>query len=210
MLPGGLGSSRFVTYAKGYGVSLTNSESYKLCTLWKSTFPEMKHHLKPQPMFDTGCEGLYMVKTLTGRWRRKCVFCAALNTDFQGLAADCSKEAGWRLFRSGFFLVNFIHDEYIAEIPLDNHFTERCNLMAHIMRQAMQQITPDVKVKASPAAMLKWCKAAEEYYDGEGDLIPWEWVPKNPKGDMIDWKDLTQVEQDRILKEKHARFNKQK
>ena len=160
------------------------------------------------PMFDEGCEGLYMTKTLTGRWRRKCAFCAALNTEFQGLAADCSKEAGWRLFRAGFYLVNFIHDEYMAEIPLDSNFTERCKLMASIMKDAMQVITPDVKVKASPAAMLKWCKAAEDYYDGEGDLLPWEWVPKNQKGEAIDWNDLDKAAQGRILKEKHARFYK--
>lgn len=209
MLPGGLGSARFVTYAKGYGVSLSNGESHKLCTLWKATFPEMKNHLKPMPMFDDGAEGLYMAKTLTGRWRRKCAFCAALNTDFQGLASDCSKEAGWKLFRAGFYLVNFIHDEYMAEIPLDKNFTNRCHEMANIMIEAMQQITPDVKVKAVPAAMLKWCKAAEDYYDEEGDILPWEWVPKDADGKPIEWNDLRQADKGRILKEKHARFNKQ-
>lgn len=209
-LPGGLGSARFVNYAKGYGVDLVPEESFKLCALWKSTFPEMKQHLKPMPMFEDGCEGLYMTKILTGRWRRKCGFCAALNTEFQGLASDCSKEAGWKLLRAGYFLVNFIHDEYIAEIPLDEFFTARCAEMASIMIEAMQKITPDVKVKAVPAAMLKWCKAAEDYYDGEGDLIPWEWVPKTSKGDMIQWKDLDEATKSRILKEKHERFYKHK
>ena len=209
-LPGGLGSARFVNYAKGYGVDITPEESSNLCALWKSTFPEMQKHLKPMPMFEEGCDGLYMTRILTGRWRRKCGFCAALNTEFQGLAADCSKEAGWKLLRARYYLVNFIHDEYIAEIPLDRHFTARCKEMAQIMIGAMQQITPDVKVKAVPAAMLKWCKAAEDYYDGEGDLIPWEWVPKDQRGDMIDWNDLDEASKRRILKEKHERLYKRK
>lgn len=206
-LPGGLGAVRFVNYAKGYGVNIGVEESRKLCALWKATFPEMKEHLKPMPMFEDGCDGLYMTQTLTGRWRRKCAFCAALNTTFQGLAADCSKEAGWQLLKAGYFLVNFIHDEYIAEIPLDKHFTSRCHEMAEIMMGAMQRFTPDVKVKAAPAAMLRWCKAAEDYYDGEGDLLPWEWVPKNDDGQPIPWNDLDKAAQGRILKEKHARFN---
>lgn len=169
----------------------------------------MKFHLKPMPMSDAGCEGLYMSKTQTGRWRRKCSFCAALNTIFQGLAADCSKESGWELLKAGFFLVNFIHDEYIAEVPLNKEFTSRCKEMAAIMMNTMQRFTPDVKVKASPAAMLKWCKAAEDYYDGEGDLLPWEWVPKDEKGQAIPWEELTKAARGRILKEKHARFHEQ-
>jgi hypothetical protein len=47
------------------------------------------------------------------------------NTMFQGLAADGAKLALWKLWRAGYRLVNFIHDEILVELP------ERTNLALH-------------------------------------------------------------------------------
>ena len=111
--PGGLGATRFITYAKGYGVDIGEKESQKLKALWLSTFPEMTLHLQPEPMNDSRFVDRYKARTLTGRLRVNCSFCAAANTIFQGLAADCSKEAGWRLLREGYILSNFVHDHVL-------------------------------------------------------------------------------------------------
>lgn len=110
MYPGGLGAARFVTYAKGYGVTLTEKESAELRDLWLKTFPEMNKHFQAERMVEPGNENWFKAITLTGRVRARCGFCAALNTAFQGLAADASKLAGWALLKQGYFIVNFIHD----------------------------------------------------------------------------------------------------
>lgn len=168
----------------------------------------MNLHLQPEPMNDSRFSDKYKAVTLTGRLRVNCSFCAAANTIFQGLAADCSKEAGWRLLKEGYILNNFVHDEWIAAIPMDRHLTARAEYMARIMIEEMQKITPDVKVKAEAALMYRWSKAAEPWYDGEHDLLPWEMVPKRKAADgstlPIPWEELDEERKEKILKRKHA------
>lgn len=200
--PGGLGAPRFTTYARGYGVELDEAYAREIRNAWMRAFPEMDRHLQPTPMVSSRYRDRFQVATLTGRLRVNCTFCAACNSEFQGLAADCSKLAGWRLLKEGYFLVAFIHDEFIAELPIDEHLTARAKYMAQVMVEEMQKLTPDVKVKAEPALMRRWSKDAEAWYDGEGDLIPWELVPKqNLHGSLapIEWGDLSSKSKERIL-----------
>ena len=205
--PGGLGASRFITYARGYGVTISEEESFELKALWLRTFPEMPLHLKPEPMNDSRFGDRYKAVTLTGRLRVNCSFCAACNSVFQGLAADCSKLAGWRLLKEGYRLVNFVHDEYIAELPLDEHLTARAKYMAQVMIEEMQKITPDVRVSSTPALMFRWSKAAEDWYDGDGDLTPWELVPKGREEDgssgPIPWENLDEETRAGVIEKKH-------
>lgn len=99
-------------------------------------------------------------------------------------------------------------DEWIAAIPMDRHLTARAEYMARIMIEEMQKITPDVKVKAEAALMYRWSKAAEPWYDGEHDLLPWEMVPKRKVADgstlPIPWEELDEERKEKILKRKHA------
>ncbi len=140
---------------------------------WIKAFPEMEKHLKPTKYASgSNKRNLYIQKTLTGRIRGNCSFCQACNTAFQGLSADASKIAGWYLYKAGFHLVNFIHDEYIAEIPEDEHLTERVYLMQKIMEEAMQKITPDVTVRTDAAAMYYWSKGAKLKLDENEKVIP--------------------------------------
>ena len=187
-------------------MTLTEEESANLRTLWLKTFPEMNKHFQAERMVDPENNEWFKAITLTGRVRAKCGFCAALNTVFQGLAADCSKLAGWALLKAGYFIVCFIHDEYIIEMPFNEYTTARAKHISQTMINEMGRITTHVKVKAEPALMFSWSKAAEAYYDGEGDLLPWELVPKDEKGKPIDWDKLPEEKQKTILEEKHARF----
>lgn len=203
-LPGGLGPRTFVNYAKGYGVDITLEEARKLCALWKDTFPEMAHHLSPEPMLTK--MDRYVARTLTGRLRVNCPFCAACNTKFQGLAADASKEAGWQLTKEGFCLGVFVHDEYISLLPFDRHCTARARHMQRVMEEAMAKITPDVRCTAEPALMFRWDKNAELWLDGEGDIIPWDMVPQaehDGKMRTLEWGDMDKAAQQRLLDEKH-------
>lgn len=210
--PGGLGAARFRTYARGYGVVITEQASQELRKMWMETLPEMALHLKPEPMTDGRFGDCYKAVTLTGRMRVNCSFCAACNSVFQGLAADCSKVAGWRLLKEGFYLGDFVHDEYLAMIPMDEHLTARADYMAQVMVEEMQKLTPDVKVKAGPALMFRWTKSAEEWRDGEGDLIPWEMVPHTTDAEghsfAQEWNDLTDEQKQTLLKNKRLEWSR--
>jgi DNA polymerase I-like protein with 3'-5' exonuclease and polymerase domains len=60
----------------------------------------------------------------SGRLRGDVSYCEACNGMFQGLAADIAKDAGFALAREcyvgslrGCRIVNFVHDEYVVEVP---------------------------------------------------------------------------------------------
>lgn len=202
-LPGGLGSATFVPYAKGYGVTISAEESREFCAAWKDTFPEMKEHLQPEPMLEV--PDRFVARTLTGRLRVNCSFCAAANSVFQGFAADISKSAGWELYKEGFALINFIHDEYLSLIPYNHLITARSNHMREIMEIVMACFTPDVRCKAEPTLMFRWSKKAQLWVDGEGDITPWELVPIEEVGGKarpMAWDSMGQVAQTKFLDRK--------
>ena len=64
--------------------------------------------------------------TITGRIRARSSFTKARNTPFSGLAADGAKLAMFDMvFRGGYKVVGFIHDEFIVELPDDGSDKER-------------------------------------------------------------------------------------
>lgn len=77
---------------------------------------------EPSPRFQQAIMRLVdqgKVLTATGRLRFGASYCARHNTLFQGLAADGAKLALWKLWRAGYRIVNFLHDEVIIEVPAD-------------------------------------------------------------------------------------------
>ena len=72
------------------------------------------------------------------------------------------------------------------------------------MEDTMQAMTPDVKCKAEPAIMFRWTTAAELWLDGEGDLIPYEYVPVNEEGQQLVWEDLNNQQQKDLIDLKHS------
>jgi len=160
---------------------------------WFAAFPEMERHMKPMegatPQLaddqapaddeDSAEEAeearrrRYMACTLTGRWRRGCSFGSALNFVFQGLAADGAKAALWALYRKGFRIVNFIHDEVILEVPLDR-LDELTAQAESIMIAEMRKFVPGVAIRTEATAMLRWTKKVKTRKDAQGRLIPWQ------------------------------------
>lgn len=108
---------------------------------------------------------------------------AGANTLFQGLAADGAKAAVIAMTKEmyldtssplyGSRLMIFSHDETVIEIP-EEKLHEAAHRQSEIMITEMRKYTPDVKIKAEPAAMTRWYKEAEGRFDANGRLIPWE------------------------------------
>ena len=121
--------------------------------------------------------------TLTGRLRANATFCARHNTVFQGLAADGAKLALWRLWREGYRLVNFIHDEVLIEVPADSDLTDHAARVKQIMIDAMREVVPDVKIDVTCCAIDRWYKGATATYDPiDGRLLIW--TPAEPSSQV--------------------------
>ena len=116
------------------------------------------------------------------RIRGGCSAPAAANTLFQGLAADGAKAALVQVTKEQYLDTYsplygcrtpvFAHDELLIEAPLDR-IHEAGYRLAEVMVDEMRKFVPDVKVKAEPAAMLRWDKGAETVLK-EGKLAVWE------------------------------------
>lgn len=123
--------------------------------------------------------GLAGVFTLTGRLRAAAGYCARHNTVFQGLAADGAKLSLWKLWRAGYRIVNFVHDQMLLEVPVGADLTAHAQAVRDLMIQGMQEVVPDVQVQVSVAAASRWYKGAEACYSPEGALLLWEPPPQH-------------------------------
>jgi hypothetical protein len=114
------------------------------------------------------------VFTATGRLRAHAAYCARHNTVFQGLAADGAKLAMWLLWREGYRIVNFVHDEFLIEVPQDSDLKAAAEEIRRLMIQGMREVVPDVRIDVSYAATNRWHKDAEAVYDAAGErLLLW-------------------------------------
>ena len=98
------------------------------------------------------------VFTLTGRLRAAAAYCARHNTIFQGLAADGAKLALWQLYRAGYRIVNFVHDEAVIEVPAGPEADEHASRIRQIMIDAMKEVVPDIAVDVEIAVSDRWSK----------------------------------------------------
>ncbi len=121
------------------------------------------------------------VFTFSGRLRASASYSARHNTVFQGLAADGAKLALWELWRAGFRIVNFIHDQVLVEVPADSDLKAQAEQIRWHMIEGMKQVVPDVRVDVSFAATGRWYKAAEAVWDTSGErLLLWQPSEETP------------------------------
>ena len=76
--------------------------------------------------------------------------------------------------------VVFVHDEIIVEAP-EEYAHEAAVETDRVMCEAMQEVTPHVPARASPALMRNWSKKADAVFDADGRYIAWEDRPKQEK-----------------------------
>jgi DNA polymerase-1 len=187
--PGGLGAATFQQFAKDYGVIFSRDQCSELKYLWLDAFPEMENHLKPEEdtlhttskiiKHDDGTEervvdNRYIAQTINGRVRKNATYCSACNYAFQGLVADGAKMALWYLYRRGYTIVNFIHDEVIVELPIDDRLQESVKEISSLMIAGMKRVIRNVRIETEGALMYRWYKEAKPKYDNEGNLLIWE------------------------------------
>jgi hypothetical protein len=87
------------------------------------------------------------VFTLTGRLRSQTTFCSSRNTLFQGPAADGAILALWLVWRAGYKVIDFVHDQLVIESPADDHVGDRIADVEELMKRGMLLVVPGMTVK---------------------------------------------------------------
>ena len=98
------------------------------------------------------------MQTRTGRIRAACTYTAERNTPFQGLAADGAKIALYRLRCAGYRASNFIHDEFVIELPDRAGIEDQARAVESIVVSAMRQVVSDVAVRTEWFVADRWQK----------------------------------------------------
>jgi len=181
--PGGMGADAFRSYAKGYGLQIGELEAKELRDNWFRAWPEMQQYFEfvGNQIQGHGFTGK-IKQFVTDRIRGDVSFTQACNSYFQGLAADGAKKAAFVVAQRcytdpssplyGSRPVMFIHDEIIMETPVKGA-PQAADELARVMRQVMQEFTPDVPIKTDVALMERWYKDAEEVRTSSGTLRAW-------------------------------------
>jgi hypothetical protein len=187
--PGGLGISTFLLFAKGkpYNLSMEEREAKELKRYWLATWPEMSDYFARVSELCSAPDGApEIVHPVSERIRGRVRYTAACNGYFQGLLADAAGTAGWLIADAcyadpfsplyGCRPVNFVHDEFILEIPDDERASDAVKELCRLMRDGANQWLPDVPFKEgeiAPVLMSHWSKDAKTLYDETGRVLVW-------------------------------------
>jgi hypothetical protein len=87
------------------------------------------------------------------------------------LAADGGKIALWELYKAGYEVANWIHDEALVELPNDEFLQAHCRDVDRIMIESMRQVVLHVAIRVGGALMDRWIKGAEPVFDAAGAKI---------------------------------------
>jgi DNA polymerase I-like protein with 3'-5' exonuclease and polymerase domains len=102
------------------------------------------------------------VFTITGRLRARASYSAQRNTTFQGAASDGAKLALYRLWRAGFRVVAFIHDEVVVEVDAGADLAAVKRQIDGILIDAMREICPDVTIEVEGSFRRRWGKNKQD------------------------------------------------
>ena len=180
--PGGMSAGTFVEYAAGYDKVIDLGTSETLQRNWKKRWPEMIHYFRYVSNLCGRGNADEVVHPRTGYLRGDVRYTATCNGFFQHYTAAGAKRALWRVTKEcyvkydsplyGSRPVMFLHDEIIMETPDERDYASRAaDRLAEVMRSAMAEIVPDVKIRAKPVMMRRWYKGANPIRK-DGFLVP--------------------------------------
>jgi DNA polymerase family A/3'-5' exonuclease len=98
--------------------------------------------------------GRRSVFTFTGRLRANATFCSSRNCIFQGPAADGAILGMWNVWRAGYHLVDFVHDQVVAEVPADSRVGERRQEVEQLLVAGMHSVMPGMRIKVETMVTL--------------------------------------------------------
>lgn len=179
---GGMGDETFQKHLNKAGFK--NVSGPRLRGIWKQTNPESKDYFRRAADIVDNCDGMVEVYG-GGMWRKVDRFAAACNTPFQNLIARISKRSAWYLIAATLrnelpiIPLVMVHDEYLFGVPAHvDTAGEVAQAATDLMLRGANDFLRFTEMRAKPALMRRWYKAASDVYDEKGRLIPWEPQPK--------------------------------
>lgn len=179
---GGMGAPRFVEHAGKQGVVLSRDGAQEVRDVWMASWPAMTGYFARIARLTANDRRFVVQHPVSGRLHGGVGYTDGCNGYFQGLVADGAKLAAFQLAKAAYVgrgafrgsrPVLFVHDEVIAELPVDRA-AEAAEEMAYHMRTSLQVHMPDVHVSAEPALMSRWYKNAATVRDEAGRVVLWE------------------------------------
>jgi hypothetical protein len=86
----------------------------------------------------------------TGRLRAKTSFGASRNGVFQSVCADGALLALWALYRRGYRLAAFIHDEIVVCVPEGEDYAKHVEVVSSVMRDTMTEVLGGLPIDVEP------------------------------------------------------------
>lgn len=184
---GGMQPPTFRSWARQqYGVHFSEEFAEQIHQSWHTTWPEaQRYFIWIKALCDAGSGYATVTQFMSERVRGLIPFTVTANGFFQGLGADIAKDALFEIQREcyincgtalyGCRMVNFVHDEYMIEVPEEIHAANAAaDRMVEVMVEVAQKWLPDLNPGAEVALMKHWSKKAKPVRNAEGLLIPWE------------------------------------
>lgn len=184
-LPGGVGARKLsVMFKKLYeqgqlAQPYSEDDCREIRSSWLQAYPEMQDYFELASYYSESNKPI--TQLVSNRVRGGVRFTSCCNSFFQGLAADLAKRALFYVSQAcyvepksplfGSRVVAFIHDEIIAEVPIDRS-SDAAFEISRLMNKAYAEFCPDVPGASEPALMTHWTKKAEFKLDENKRLIP--------------------------------------
>ena len=187
-LAGGMGADALSDWAwSSYKVRIPPERAQTLKQAWLRRFPEMRQYFaRVAEAVEYGGGAARITQAVSGRVRGGCRYTQACNSPFQGIVADFSKAALYRVTKECFTEpesplwtcrpVIFVHDEIGIECPSDRA-PEAAERLAEIMIEEGERACPDIPILAEPVLTMSLSTDAEPVRDGAGRLGVWRPEP---------------------------------
>lgn len=185
-LAGGMGARGLARYAKAnYKVEFDEAKAKWLIQVYHRTWPDMKGYFDWIRAMAGGGNLATITHLYSDRMRGGIPYTVRSNSFFQGLASDAALHALYMLVRACYAdvesvlyryqvrVINFPHDEAIAEVPAEPGPAHECAMeIQNIMESTANMWIPHCPTQAEPCLMWRWYKKAKPVYEN-GMLVPW-------------------------------------
>jgi DNA polymerase I-like protein with 3'-5' exonuclease and polymerase domains len=194
-LLGGMGPKTIAhVSAAQYKIDMSEAEAKEYKQIWEDIFHPEAQLLKlvnrdmKDPMFSTRKKDKFVYETPMGMVRPNCSYAACANGSILqspsaegatlaviNVAKACYDPASTSILKDNFKPWAFVHDEILGDVVADPVIaTKVAKELERVMCAALKVVFPDLTPNADSAMMLTWSKNADEYYNRDGNMVPWE------------------------------------
>mgnify|MGYP001067835030 CR=1 FL=1 len=105
------------------------------------------------------------------------------------VAKACWSPTSTSILKGNFHPWCFCHDEILGDVIADPVIaTQVAEELERIMCECLQKVLPNITCAADSALQTMWDKNAEDEYDVDGNMIPWQVTKNEDLAKELKWK----------------------